>query len=41
MEESEKKDVVVVSTEIGVTSDTGAPSRKSIMVNPKPAVLAP
>jgi hypothetical protein len=41
MLESEKKDVVVVSTEIGVTSDVGTPYRKSILVSPKPALLAP
>jgi len=40
MAESEKKDVVVVSTEIGVTSDVGSPWRKSALVTPKPAMVA-
>jgi len=41
MEGSEKKDVVVVSTEVGITSDGGSLSRSSMLVNPKPALLAP
>ena len=45
MEESKNKDVVVVSTEIGVKSEDGlpsrSPSRASVLMNPKPAVLAP
>jgi hypothetical protein len=41
MEESKNKDVVIVSTEIGIRSDDGLPSRSFVLLNPKPAVLAP
>lgn len=41
MEESEKKDVVVVSTEIGISSDEGVPSRSSILLPPKPVLKLP